>query len=83
MVLNLVVVAVYVTGFLWRRDGGTGTGPVGAGPLALSVVAVALLGLSGFLGGKLAFRYGVRVADERTQLTGYQDLRDQDREETD
>ncbi|WP_433788220.1 DUF2231 domain-containing protein [Actinomycetospora sp. CA-101289] len=71
MVLNLVVVALYVVGFLWRRDRGTMAGTVGAGPLALSVLAVALLGLSGFLGGKLAFRFGVRVADESTQVTGY------------
>jgi hypothetical protein len=27
--------------------------------------------VSGFLGGKLAFRYGVRVADEATQASGY------------
>ncbi|WP_159424481.1 hypothetical protein [Streptomyces sp. 3214.6] len=26
---------------------------------------------SGFLGGKLAYRYGVRVADESTQAEGY------------
>jgi uncharacterized membrane protein len=71
MALNLVVVALYVVGFLWRRDAGTAAGTVGVGPLALSVVAVALLALSGFLGGKLAFRFGVRVADESTQLTGY------------
>jgi len=71
MALNLVVVALYVVGFLWRRDGAAAADTVGAGPLALSVVAVALLGVSGFLGGKLAFRFGVRVADERTQVTGY------------
>jgi uncharacterized membrane protein len=82
MALNLVVVALYVAGFLWRRGGEPGTSTVGAGPLALSVVAVALLGLSGFLGGRLAFRYGVRVADERTQVTGYRDVRDEVGEET-
>jgi len=32
---------------------------------------VAALGLSGYLGGKLAFRYGVRVADEATQAEGF------------
>ena len=45
--------------------------PVAAGPLALSAVCLALLGVSGFLGGKLAFRYGVRVADEATQAGGF------------
>jgi uncharacterized membrane protein len=28
--------------------------------------------VSGWLGGKLAYRYGVRVADEATQAQGYQ-----------
>jgi hypothetical protein len=32
---------------------------------------MAALGVSGFLGGKLAYRYGVRVADESTQAEGY------------
>jgi uncharacterized membrane protein len=27
--------------------------------------------VSGFLGGELAYRYGVRVADEETQQTGF------------
>ncbi|MFE8990795.1 hypothetical protein ACFYMI_23785 [Streptomyces collinus] len=34
-------------------------------------MSVAVLGLSGYLGGKLAYRYGVRVADENTQAEGY------------
>ena len=71
MALNLVVVAAYVADFFWRQDGGAGSSRVGVGPLALSIGAVVLLGVSGFLGGKLAFRFGVRVADERTQATGY------------
>ncbi|MGW3205659.1 hypothetical protein [Streptomyces sp. NPDC001135] len=32
---------------------------------------MAALGFSGFLGGKLAYRYGVRVADEATQAEGF------------
>jgi hypothetical protein len=39
--------------------------------LTLSAGCVVLLTVSGFLGGKLAFRYGVRVADEATQEGGY------------
>jgi uncharacterized membrane protein len=35
------------------------------------VVAVAILGASGWLGGKLAYHYGVRVADEQTQAEGF------------
>lgn len=72
MSLNLAVVAAFAIGFLWRR---AGTGPHGAvswGPLLLSVVALLVLGVSGYLGGKLAYHYGVRVADEATQATGFQ-----------
>jgi uncharacterized membrane protein len=38
--------------------------------LAMSVVALAMLTVSGWLGGKLSYRFGVRVADERTQRSG-------------
>jgi uncharacterized membrane protein len=44
---------------------------VGWGPLALSAAALAALGVSGYLGGELAYHYGVRVADEATQAHGY------------
>jgi uncharacterized membrane protein len=71
MTLNLVVVAGYAAGFAWRYGSYHHPGPVAAGPLALSAGCLALLGVSGFLGGKLAFRYGVRVADEATQASGY------------
>ena len=38
----------------------------------LSVIGVLVLGVSGYLGGRLAYRYGVRVADESTQVAeGY------------
>ncbi|MGW6646816.1 DUF2231 domain-containing protein [Streptomyces iakyrus] len=40
-------------------------------PRATSAMSVAVLGLSGYLGGKLAYRYGIRVADENTQAEGY------------
>lgn len=82
MVLNLVVVAAYIVGFLWRGQGGSGTSTVDVGPLVLSVVGVALLGASGSLGGRLAFRYGVRVADEHTQSMGYRDVRGEVGQET-
>ena len=71
MTLNLLVTAAYAVNFLWRHGVHTGDGSVGTGQLALSALSVAALGVSGFLGGKLAYRYGVRVADETTQAEGY------------
>jgi uncharacterized membrane protein len=71
MGLNLAVTGGYVAGFLWRRAEGVEAGPVPWGPLVLSLVCLGVLAVSGFLGGKLAFRYGVRVADEGTQAEGY------------
>jgi uncharacterized membrane protein len=71
MTLNLLVTAGYAAGFAWRYGSYHRPGPVAAGPLALSAGCLVLLGVSGFLGGKLAFRYGVRVADESTQASGF------------
>jgi uncharacterized membrane protein len=70
LLVNLAVTASYAVNFLWRGQLATDE-PVGAGPLALSVVSLAALGFSGYLGGKLVFRYGVRVAAESTQAEGY------------
>jgi uncharacterized membrane protein len=72
MALMLVAVAGYAVGFLLRDTGSAD--PVGWGELALSATALAILGTGGFLGGTLAFRYGVRVADEGTQAAGYRPL---------
>ena len=41
------------------------------GPLILSILGLAVVGVSGFLGGKLAYHYGVRVADESVQADGF------------
>ncbi|MGW0769378.1 DUF2231 domain-containing protein [Streptomyces sp. NPDC002676] len=72
MSLNLTVTAAYAAGFAWRQHGGYPEGQcVGYGQLALSAVSLATLGLSGYLGGKLAYRYGVRVAEESVQAEGY------------
>ena len=50
--------------------------------LVLSLVSLAALAGSGYLGGKLAYRYGVRVADESTQSEGYRVAKDTDEEQT-
>jgi uncharacterized membrane protein len=71
MCLNVLVTVAYLANFWWRHGTYSHGGPVPLGNLGLSVVSVAVLSLSGFLGGKLAFRYGVRVADEGTQAEGF------------
>jgi uncharacterized membrane protein len=69
MSLNLTVTAAYVVNFLWRQ--GDYSGSVHLGQLILSAASLAALTVSGYLGGKLAYRYGVRVADESTQAEGF------------
>jgi uncharacterized membrane protein len=71
MGLNLAVTAAYAAGFAWRLGGYHQAAPVPPAQLALSAVSLAVLTVSGYLGGKLAYRYGVRVADERTQADGF------------
>jgi uncharacterized membrane protein len=71
MGLNLTVAGAYVVNFFWRHGTYTHGRSVPGGQLTLAAVSLAVLGVSGYLGGKLAYRYGVRVADERTQAEGY------------
>jgi uncharacterized membrane protein len=68
MSLNLAVTVAFAVGFLIRGDT---SGAVGVGQLILSAAALIALSVSAYLGGKLAYRYGVRVADEATQAEGY------------
>jgi uncharacterized membrane protein len=69
MVLNLVVVGLYIANFALRRA--QGYDDVTGLALTLSVAALVILGASGWLGGKLAYHYGVRVADEEKQAEGF------------
>ncbi|MFI6777139.1 DUF2231 domain-containing protein [Nocardia sp. NPDC050412] len=71
MSLNLIVTVTFALDFWWRQSGRGPDGAVPIGQLVLSIIALAVLGVSGFLGGKLAYHYGVRVADETTQAAGY------------
>ena len=71
MVLNLLVTATYAGNFLWREAGHGQPASTPAGPLTLSAVSLVALAISGYLGGKLAYHYGVRVASETTQAEGY------------
>jgi uncharacterized membrane protein len=71
---NLTATALFVVGFLLRRGHLDDASGVPLPFIALSVVAVLVLGAGGFLGGELAYRYGVRVVDEQTQAKGYRTL---------
>ena len=69
MALNTTVLVLFVVSFFLRS--GRTDDDVSVGLLLLSIVALALLSVSGWLGGKLSYRYGVRVADEATQAEGF------------
>jgi uncharacterized membrane protein len=69
MALNLAVTALFVVAFFVRSA--SGYDDVSVAGFILTLVGLALLGVSGNLGGKLAYHYGVRVADEQTQSEGF------------
>jgi uncharacterized membrane protein len=72
MTLNLIVTAAYVVGFAWRHSPIDDQTMVGIGQIVLSAISLGALTISGALGGKLAYHYGVRVADEATQADGFE-----------
>jgi uncharacterized membrane protein len=76
--VNLAVTAAYAVNFLLRDAAAL---RVGWAPLALSVVSLAAVSVSGYLGGNLVYRYGVRVADESTQREGYRVFKDGEKEQ--
>lgn len=71
MSLVLLVTGAYAFNLIWRHSSHSRPGAVSAGPLALSAISLVLLAVAGWLGAKLAFRYGVRVAAEADQAEGY------------
>ncbi len=68
-IINDVVLVAFIVSWIIRRNVDDESTP--AGLIVLSAVALALLAFSGWLGGKLSYRYGVRVADEGTQAEGF------------
>jgi uncharacterized membrane protein len=66
MTINLTVVALYVVNIVLR----VGNPDRITGPVWLSVIAVALLAASGWLGGKLVYELGVAVdtGEEATRV---------------
>jgi uncharacterized membrane protein len=71
MGLNLTVVVLEAIGYLARRSHLHDLDGTPVGLIVLAGVALVLLGASGWLGGKLAYRYGVRVVDEASQADGF------------
>ena len=69
MLINLTVVVVFVVDFIVRAAGDYEEATVGG--FVLSLIGLALLAISGYLGGQLAYSYGVRVVDEETQAEGF------------
>lgn len=78
MTINLVLIFVYAGSFLWRHRTFTPGAPVSPAMVMLSAACVAALLASGYLGGKLTYRYGVRVAAESIQVEGYLPAGDDD-----
>jgi uncharacterized membrane protein len=70
LALNAVVASLFIVGYAWRAGDHLELDKTRWGQLALSSAAVLLLLVSGWLGGTLVYRFGVRVADEDTQAEG-------------
>jgi uncharacterized membrane protein len=62
---------LFAVNFAWRSSDHTEALRTTGGQLVLSIIALLLLSVSGWLGGRLAYRYGVRVADLSTQHEGF------------
>jgi uncharacterized membrane protein len=71
MLINLMLMFAYAGNFAWRYRTYSHGAPVDVRMIAFSGVCMATLTVSGYLGGKLAYRFGVRVADESWQAQGY------------
>lgn len=69
MTINLSAVVVLLVSLIVRL--GSNHAEVSVVGFVLSVIALIGVGISGWLGGKLAYHYGVRVADEATQTEGF------------
>lgn len=69
LLLNLTVVALFVISLVVRLVAGADEENVLG--FVVSLVGVLVLGFSGYLGGKLAYHFGVRVAAEGTQAEGF------------
>ncbi|HEY6277444.1 MAG TPA: DUF2231 domain-containing protein [Streptosporangiaceae bacterium] len=71
MTLNITVTVAYLADWLVRRAVLRPPDRVPPALIVLSAVNFTVLAISGYLGGRLAYRYGVRVATETTQASGF------------
>jgi uncharacterized membrane protein len=69
--LNLTATVIFACGFAWRFSGRDQLTATPVGQLALSVTGLVALTAAGYLGGKLAYHFGVRVASEDVQAEGF------------
>jgi uncharacterized membrane protein len=69
MALNITAVVLFAISFLVRLYAAPDQ-PAGFA-FVLALLGFAAVGASGFLGGELTYRYGVRVADEETQVQAH------------
>lgn len=76
MLLNTVVTVLFLASFLLRMSDGFRNIP-SVWMVLLSAVALTALTLSGWLGGRLSYRFGVRVASDQIQEEGFEGRRQQ------
>jgi uncharacterized membrane protein len=62
MTLNAITLVLFAIGYAWRSGDHVELDKTKWGQLSLSAVATALLIASAWLGGKLTYHYGMRVA---------------------
>lgn len=78
LALNVTTMALYLLNLAQREKRlnaeDTRDEAVSCNDIGLSLLALGLLGASGWLGGMLSYHFGVRVADERTQAEGLHPL---------
>jgi len=69
LVLNLSAVVLFLINYIVRAN--SDHQQVNTVGFVLTIIGLIGVAISGWLGGKLAYRYGVRVAAEDTQAEGY------------
>lgn len=74
MILNLSIVGIFIADILWRFSLSSFQFPtimyfVPTGPFILSIIAVLMLAVSGWLGGQLVYHHHLGVAVEETSAS--------------